>query len=128
MATCRSDIKLPRDSVEFDLDFLFIDLTYSSCFLFVCLFVCLFVRLFFPPSLNTGSNSTVTPGVHTTGVVFSSLGVSPLLLVLIILACVFGLATCIFCKDNPKSWMNEWIDVPKEWFPDVRSRIQTTEG
>ena len=104
--------------MEFDLHFLFIHIS--------CLFVCLFV---FPLSLNTGSNSTVTPGLHSTGVVFSSLGVSLLLLTLIILFCAFGLATCIFCKDDPKFWMNKWIDVPKECFANLMPRIQfKTEG
>ena len=82
-----------------------------------------------PHAVGRGAQiAAVTPGLHSTGVVFSSLGVSLLLLTLIILFCAFGLATCIFCKDDPKFWMNKWIDVPKEWFADVRPRIQKTEG
>ena len=89
---------------------------------------CFCFLLVFSSSFTTGSNSTATPGIHTTGVVFSSLGVSVLLLTLIILVFVFCLPTCIYCMDDCKLWMNNWIDVPKEWLADLRSRIPKTKG
>ena len=66
-------------------------------------------------------NSTVTPGLHTAGVVISSVGVLFILsvhVILIDMCCIFRWGV----------YLMEHISIAKEWLGGVRRKKQETEG
>ena len=55
-----------------------------------------------PPLTSPGSNSTVTPGLHIAGVVFSGVGVG----IPILISCTLCFLFCFDCLSRAKKWLN----------------------
>ena len=62
-----------------------------------------------PPLTSPGSNSTVTPGLRTAGVVFSSVGI-PILLLLVLISCML-----CFSRPRMQFTMQKKLTEPREY-------------
>ena len=60
-----------------------------------------------PPLTSPGSNSTVTPGLRTAGVVFSGVGVGIPILLLILISCMLCFSLCGDACSRAKKWLTE---------------------
>ena len=97
----------------------------------------LFVLIFFPqPRTPPDSNSTITPGLRTAGVVFSSLGLGlPVLLLAIIicmctifLCCKSCVDSCEYCMESCQHCTEDYIRDAGNSMHDARRRRQKTKG
>ena len=95
-----------------------------------------FLSLFFPQPLTPGSNSTITPGLRTTGVVFSSLGLVLPFLILVVIVCMCSIflccetcvKSCEYCMESCQYRMEDYFRDARNSLHDARRRRKKTKG